>query len=130
MALVLVDVNAINGVSAERTREDVATEVEVGLSNLLDTGVLIVEASDEGGVGAEGVELSVHGALREDGHLILSEVVDDGFEAILKGELSNESSLNYHVDLGRARVDVGSVETAGAEETKSHGDIGASQGRE
>ena len=130
LALILVNISAVDGVSAERARNDVAAEVEVGLSNLLDTGVLASEASDEGRVGAEGVELGVHGTLGEDGHLVLGEVVDDGVETVLQGEFGNESALHHDVDLRRARVDVGSVEAAGAEETKSHGDTGTRQGGE
>ena len=126
----MVDLSAVDGVGAKGARNDVAPEVEVGLSNLLDTGVLAGEAGDKGRVGAERVKFGVHGTLGEDGHLVLSEVVDDSAETVLEGELGNESALNHNVDLGGARVNVGSVEAAGAKEADSHSDTGTSQGGE
>ena len=130
LALVLVNVSTVDGVRAKGARNDIASEVEVGLGNLLDPRVFVGEAGDEGRVGAEGVELCVHGTLWEDGHLVLGEVVDDSVETVLEGELGSESAFNHNIDLGRTGVDVGSVEAAGAEETNSHGNTGAGKGRE
>ena len=129
LALVLVNVSAVDGVSAEGASKDITAEVEVGLSNLLDTGVFTGEASNEGRVGAKRVELGVHSTLGEDSHLVLSKVVDNSIKSVLKCELGNKSTFNNDIDLGRARVDVRSVEAAGAKEAKSHGNTGTCQGR-
>ena len=64
----------------------------------------------------------MHGALGEDGHLELGQVVGDGLGAVLGDELGDERALDDDVDFGRARVHVRRVEAAGAEEAERHGD--------
>ena len=64
-------------------------------------------------------------ALREDGHLVLGQVVDDGRGAVLGDELGDQRALHDDVDFGGAWVHVRGVEAAGAEEAECHGDAGA-----
>lgn len=64
----------------------------------------------------------MHGALGEDGHLELREVVGDGRGAVLGDEFGDERALHDDVDFGGARVHVRRVEAAGAEEAEGHAD--------
>lgn len=64
-------------------------QVEEGLGSLLDSRVFTGETSDEDSIAAGGVELGVDGTLREDGGLVLSEVVVDSLDTVLHGEFSD-----------------------------------------
>jgi len=50
--------------------------------------------------------------------------------AVLGGHAGHDAALDDDVELGGARVDVGRVEAAGAEEAEGHGAAGAYKGGE
>lgn len=124
-------VSTVNGLhAAKSSRDDIRAEVEEGLGNLLDARVDVVEAGDEDGILAVGVELLVDRALGKDGHLVRLHGVGDGAEAVLDDKISDEAALHDHIELGGAVVDVGRVHAAGAEEAEGHGGAVADEGRE
>ena len=105
-------------------------QVEKGLRRLLDAGVFAVEGGDEDGLGAERVELGVHGALREGDHLELRQVVRHGLRAVLEYKGDGEFALDNGVKLGSTRMYVRCVETAGAKEPESDAGAGADESGE
>ena len=116
-----IDVASVDGsVTTESSSDDVGSEAEEGLGDGLNTGVFTGEASNEDTLCAERVELGVHCAHGEDGHLVLGKVVDDSGRTVLEGELGDQGTLDDNVDLRATRMDVGSVEATGSEEPKSH----------
>ena len=67
----------------------------------------------------------MHSALRENGHLVRIEPIRHAADAVLEREFRDEGTGGDDVDFGTARVRVGRVEAAGAEEAEGHGDAGA-----
>lgn len=79
-----LNIAALEGkVVGEGRGEDIVVEVEQALGALLDARVLGGEARHEGRVRAVWIELGVDGALGEDGHLVLGELVADYAQPVL-----------------------------------------------
>lgn len=103
--------------------------------------VLGVETSHKRGWLASGVELCVYTTLVENRHLVGADVVLDqaaaalgvtsGIEdSILDDHLSVNRALCDNLQLGAAKVDVGSIKSARAEESNGHRGLCAYKGRE
>lgn len=100
------------------------------LRGLLDTRIFTRESCHKQCILTARIELSVDGTLRENSHLIRAEFVGDTMCAVLEGELCDKAAFDDDIDFGAARVGVGGIETARADEAKCHGDSGANEGRE
>lgn len=125
-----LNVLSVDGLdSTKSSLNNVPVQAEEVLSNLVHTGVDIVEASDEDGILAVGVELLVDGSLREDGHLPGIHGVLDGSGTVLNNKVGHETSLDDDVKLGGSVVDVSSVHAARTEESDSHGSAVADESR-
>lgn len=72
-------------------------QIEKRLRGLLDSGIFAVKGGDEDGFGAQGVEFGVHGALGEDGHLVLREFVGYGLGAVFEREGGGQFALDDRV---------------------------------
>lgn len=107
-------------------RVDVDDEV---LGDGAGTGVFRVETGDGDGGGTVQVLLEVDAALREDGALIFGQGgVELGDEAVLEHESREHLGVgDESQELGRTRVEVGSVQSTGVEEDACCGDTGAGE---
>lgn len=72
----------------------------------------------------------MHRALREDGHLVLLELVGDNSTVVFGHHLRVDGTFDDEIELCATRMCVWCVEAAGAEESHRHGGILANEGRE
>lgn len=126
----LINIHPRQRLITQRSLNNMVIEPKESLRRLLDTWILIGEASDEDGALTVGVKLGMDSALGEDNALKNSCVMMDDLGAVLSDELSVEGAAHDDVELGAARVGVRRVEAAAVEEAQRHGDAGADEGRE
>lgn len=129
-ALELVNVLSVDLLGESKgSVDDLGVEVEEALSNLVGTGVLIVQSCDEDGLFTVVVELEVDGALRENSALELLQTTGDlrvvlaRYEAVLEDVAELDVlAVDNGQKLGSARVNVRSVDSAWLQEAEGGGD--------
>lgn len=122
---VLVEIDILSAdhyLTAQGGSQDLASEVQECLDGLLHSGIRVGEGGYERGVGASGVELHVHGALRIYGHLVLGQGVVDRADFVFESHLRDERPFGDDVVFAGTRVRVRSHDSTRVNATD--GDLG------